>query len=654
MRTCAERRKASQQNASAKATKTDRADFGTSREINSTLRAQCTIGNRAAQRMVQTNTEELEEGSASTALPRLAYNFSQIPVHPPLPTHLQGKLRVSTPGNICEEEADRVSERVMRMPEPLQRACPMSQTDQGREHERLQTNRVEVGTAAQISAPPIVHEVLRSPGQPLDPGTRAFMEPRFGHDFGAVRVHTDAAAAASSHELGARAYTVGRHIAFGAGQFLPVTTVGQRLLAHELVHTIQQAGSEAIGPVVQRAMKFEFQTDNVVFRALGSERKPLIPTGSTARKFGPTKFPKHSQWLHKGEFGIPETDKKEGSAIELQSETGSVLEFETAAWFTNWCDLQTSIIEAVLMTEQINNSELVGTSPAGNEIRKWPSAFGTDHLKKTKNFKKGLGSGESLQVEIVEKDWKAAIQASEAVELPQYESLLGEQETPSVTTATIATADKVLNDANTEGTPAADLKNLRGFLQILADYVILGQEVDLRRTDPEPGRASRHPAKAAFSLMSRTSFAAMYRELLSEREQELFRRIVSTDAILDELGLTRSSRFFKHGHGGVPPSEVVTVHAWLRSIHQQGEKRKGKDLLSPPRKGSAAMGKFGVESEPGKKDTGLVKFELRSTADPRHPRTDWVTFAKGLFRAAFTNRNRSGSTALTDPDAPCP
>lgn len=85
-----------------------------------------------------------------------------------------------------------------------------------------------------------VHDVLRSPGQPLDAATRAFMEPRFAHDFSRVRVHTDGRAAESARAARAHAYTVGQNIVFGAGNFAPATEVGRRLLAHELTHTVQQ------------------------------------------------------------------------------------------------------------------------------------------------------------------------------------------------------------------------------------------------------------------------------------------------------------------------------------------------------------------------------------------------------------------------------
>jgi outer membrane protein OmpA-like peptidoglycan-associated protein len=89
--------------------------------------------------------------------------------------------------------------------------------------------------------PPIVHEVLRAPGQPLDQETRIFMELRFGHDFSQVRVHTDTKAADSARAVNALAYTVGQNVVFGQGQYSPRTSNGQRLMAHELSHTVQQS-----------------------------------------------------------------------------------------------------------------------------------------------------------------------------------------------------------------------------------------------------------------------------------------------------------------------------------------------------------------------------------------------------------------------------
>src|SRR5882724_9823392 len=93
-----------------------------------------------------------------------------------------------------------------------------------------------------FEAPQIIHEALNSPGRPLDSATLAFMEPRFGHDFSKVRVHTDAIAAQSARAVSAQAYTVGRDVVFDAGRYAPSTAAGKNLLAHELAHVAQQGG----------------------------------------------------------------------------------------------------------------------------------------------------------------------------------------------------------------------------------------------------------------------------------------------------------------------------------------------------------------------------------------------------------------------------
>ena len=103
--------------------------------------------------------------------------------------------------------------------------------------------RLATNTSLVSSVPPIVHEVLRSPGHPLDIGTRAFMEPRFGHDFGHVRIHTDAQAAESAKAINAIAFTVGDHVVFDSGQYAPQSISGRRLLAHEMTHVLQQSQS---------------------------------------------------------------------------------------------------------------------------------------------------------------------------------------------------------------------------------------------------------------------------------------------------------------------------------------------------------------------------------------------------------------------------
>jgi len=122
---------------------------------------------------------------------------------------------------------------------------PTKEEPRTREDETLQR---EAAADHDISnAPPIVDEVLRSSGQPLDAATRAFMELRFGHDFSKVRIHADSRAAESARTVRARAYTVGRDMVFEAGQYRPETQMGKRLLAHELAHVVQQDGSSSDG-----------------------------------------------------------------------------------------------------------------------------------------------------------------------------------------------------------------------------------------------------------------------------------------------------------------------------------------------------------------------------------------------------------------------
>ena len=160
---------------------------------------------------------------------------------------IQRKLAINQPGDQYEQEADRVAEQVMRMPDPV--AAPTLHASAGNgvslqrkcveceEEEKLQ--RKEIGSGPEF-APPIVQEVLDSPGQPLDKGARDFFEPRFGHDFGHVRIHTGARAAQSANAVHARAYTVGHNVVLGSGEFQDNSPLGRTILAHELAHVLQQ------------------------------------------------------------------------------------------------------------------------------------------------------------------------------------------------------------------------------------------------------------------------------------------------------------------------------------------------------------------------------------------------------------------------------
>ncbi|GAB4212059.1 MAG: hypothetical protein OHK0022_47400 [Roseiflexaceae bacterium] len=171
---------------------------------------------------------------------------------------IQASLRVNTPGDAFEQEADHVAELVMRSP-----ATP--DTDEGAPAEldtegpqdpiaalRVQRSSsaagldVPSGTESQI-------QNMQGGGSPLPAQDRSFFEGRFGHDFSQVRIHTDERAVQTSRDLNARAFTFGNDIAFDAGEYQPGTDSGRQLLAHELTHTIQQTGGVATKRVQRKA-----------------------------------------------------------------------------------------------------------------------------------------------------------------------------------------------------------------------------------------------------------------------------------------------------------------------------------------------------------------------------------------------------------------
>lgn len=149
---------------------------------------------------------------------------------------LQRKLVVNEPGDAYEREADRVAEQVMGLPEPSRDGAWKPAGPRPAVQRRLGGS---VGSAT-MAAPSAVEDVLSAPGRPLDSATRVFFEDRFGYDFSRVRVHADGKAAGSAQMVDALAYTVGRNIVFGAGQYSPGTRDGRRLMAHELAHVVQQ------------------------------------------------------------------------------------------------------------------------------------------------------------------------------------------------------------------------------------------------------------------------------------------------------------------------------------------------------------------------------------------------------------------------------
>lgn len=203
---------------------------------------------------------------------------------PAIPTApIQAKLAVGRTDDPLEHEADRVAEQVVRMTAPPAGGnCAACQAEE-REPVRA---KPAAGLALAAEAPDSIHEALGAPGRPLDAAARAYFEPRFGRDFGAVRIHDDARAAESAMAIGARAYTRGRDIVFARNHYAPRTSDGRLLLAHELTHVVQQSGSAGAAA--------EAGGRDVAISRSGNQdavaRKPYPPCGPSGRAPGSSAF----------------------------------------------------------------------------------------------------------------------------------------------------------------------------------------------------------------------------------------------------------------------------------------------------------------------------------------------------------------------------
>jgi hypothetical protein len=239
-----------------------------------------------------------------------------------LPRYLQPKLMVGAPDDPLEHEADRVADHVMRMPEPgnappplavlatsriqrrcvscsapietaiIQRKCAACAaadkegSDCHCDEENPVRRRADTAHAAHHGSQPVGTAVashirgLQGGGAPLPQAALDQFEPRFGHDFSTVRVHTGGAAAESARELGAQAYTLGQDIVFAAGRYAPEMPAGQQLLAHELTHTIQQTGGAPLAPATASAAESASET-------VSRTREGHEPRGGAATRVGP-------------------------------------------------------------------------------------------------------------------------------------------------------------------------------------------------------------------------------------------------------------------------------------------------------------------------------------------------------------------------------
>ncbi len=169
---------------------------------------------------------------------------------------VQPKLTVNEPGDVYEQEADVVADRVMRMADvdsvstsffspasvPVQRKCAHCEEEEKQSLQRKESN--SEATAVNESLTNYVSS-LSGRGQPLSTETKTFFAQRMGHDFSAVRVHTNSEAMESAQAINSLAYTTGNNIVFNQNQYSPHTQSGKHLLAHELTHVVQQSNGVA-------------------------------------------------------------------------------------------------------------------------------------------------------------------------------------------------------------------------------------------------------------------------------------------------------------------------------------------------------------------------------------------------------------------------
>ena len=205
------------------------------------------IGNQAMLRLLSQQAQSVTVGTADQAV--------------------QAKLKIGAIDDPLEHEADRVAEAVLasapvpapsRAPGLLQRKCPACEEEEKQQHETVRRAAMPGSGMAQSScqngpAGPEVVAAVSQGGAPLSADLRSYFEPRFGHYFSRVRIHDNAAAGAAAQSINARAFTLGRDIAFAPGEYAPGTAQGRRLLAHELAHVVQQADTPASPYVMRKA-----------------------------------------------------------------------------------------------------------------------------------------------------------------------------------------------------------------------------------------------------------------------------------------------------------------------------------------------------------------------------------------------------------------
>lgn len=163
---------------------------------------------------------------------------------------IQRKLTIGVSDDPLEDEADHMADKVMRMPDQsfIQRKCDHCEQKEKAQREPFSLfiqKKQSLPISSTVASDSISSQIQSTMGNgnPMPQTTKSFMESRFGTDFSKINIHTDNYATDLSNQLNAHAFTVGNDIYFNEGKYCPESNIGKHLLAHELMHTIQQTGS---------------------------------------------------------------------------------------------------------------------------------------------------------------------------------------------------------------------------------------------------------------------------------------------------------------------------------------------------------------------------------------------------------------------------
>jgi hypothetical protein len=216
-------------------------------------------------------------------------------------------------------------------------------------------------------------QLTESAGSAIEDGASRFLNARFGHRFSQVRIHDDSAAHRAASSIGARAFTLGEHIAFGAGQYAPGTRSGMNLLAHELTHVLQDAGNPF--PVLRLAPDLSKRTTGEkVTDKIAADVDAALAASKTITSFVPAdQLKKTSGHLHtdlKGQFEKHEADSEKASG----QKSAPVPKGQVTAGFT---DLRTGVIHLKDQVASVESAvhEAVHLNSKVGDAKKGLSAF---------------------------------------------------------------------------------------------------------------------------------------------------------------------------------------------------------------------------------------------------------------------------------------